>query len=430
MKRFLSILFAIVCVACVMAGCGGSKKTTYPITVAPTTGGVVTADKTKAAAGETVSLTITPEAGYYLQSLTKNGVDVADVFRMPAEAVTIEAVFCEDVAETIVYDVITDASEGGEIATSLRKAAAGETVLLTVTPHEGYALDYVELDGVAYEGTSFVMPSAPVTVFAYFVKNLNSYNVTAVNGRYGTVSVNRTKCLSGGTVEVDYIPLNGYVLDYFTLNGQNVGASRLITMPAEDAVISAVFCKAIEDTNVRLSAVMSHSTAYSYWYFAYTDQGLDITVKVEDMLLILTGDPIYRDYVECVVALAPTRAEWVVGKTVKLTVTADGTCFMRTAVSGTAFGKEVYDFDRALWSGEADVKSIMKKQGYSGYEAKIHVSYELLGASAAECKGRVAVMPAMNHSESLYGGRWISYNNDAWLNATAYPVVQPDGTLG
>ena len=126
---------------------------------------------------------------------------------------------------------------------------------------------------------------------------------------------------------------------------------------------------------------------------------------------------------------APTHAELVTGHTFKLTVTADGTCFMRTAITGTAFGKEVYDFDRTLWNGEAAVKSIAKKQGYSGYEVKMHISYKLFGADAATCKGHVAIMPAMNHSESLYGGRWISYNNSAWLNPSAYPVLGLDGTL-
>ena len=36
------------------------------VTVAPTTGGTVTVDKATAAAGETVTITVTPDAGYQI----------------------------------------------------------------------------------------------------------------------------------------------------------------------------------------------------------------------------------------------------------------------------------------------------------------------------------------------------------------------------
>lgn len=76
------------------------EPTYYSITVASTTNGTVTVngDKTQAAAGETITLTITPDSGYELDVLTvsNNGgtVTVTDnKFTMPAEPVTVSATF-------------------------------------------------------------------------------------------------------------------------------------------------------------------------------------------------------------------------------------------------------------------------------------------------------------------------------------------------
>ncbi|MBQ9719840.1 MAG: InlB B-repeat-containing protein, partial [Oscillospiraceae bacterium] len=76
---------------------------TYAITVEDAANGAVTADRAKTVAGDTVTLTVTPAAGYELDTLTvKQGeADVATVkvddttytFTMPAGAVTVSATF-------------------------------------------------------------------------------------------------------------------------------------------------------------------------------------------------------------------------------------------------------------------------------------------------------------------------------------------------
>ena len=71
------------------------------------TGGTITADKTCAAEGETVTLTIAPDAGYQLKSIRINDAENKTVigkttvtFTMPAENVNISATFAEGV---VVY---------------------------------------------------------------------------------------------------------------------------------------------------------------------------------------------------------------------------------------------------------------------------------------------------------------------------------------
>ena len=87
-------------------GNGGSNVTTYPVTVGDTTHGTAKADRTHAAGGTTVTITVTPDEGYELDELTvtdKNGreISVKDKgdgkysFTMPAGKVTVSVTFAE-----------------------------------------------------------------------------------------------------------------------------------------------------------------------------------------------------------------------------------------------------------------------------------------------------------------------------------------------
>ncbi len=71
----------------------------YTVTIITPENGTLTADKAEAEMGETVTLTITPDTGYELESITvkdceNNDIAVSDnVFTMPASNVTVSAVF-------------------------------------------------------------------------------------------------------------------------------------------------------------------------------------------------------------------------------------------------------------------------------------------------------------------------------------------------
>lgn len=67
--------------------CQPHQPATYKITVAETTNGTITADKQTAAEGETVTLTVTPDADYILKSGSLKFNDTAitgTTFKMPA----------------------------------------------------------------------------------------------------------------------------------------------------------------------------------------------------------------------------------------------------------------------------------------------------------------------------------------------------------
>ncbi len=73
-----------------------TRKTEYAVTVAESENGTAKASKSAAAEGETVELTATPDAGYYLKEWQVVSGDVIiedDSFVMPAGAVEVKAVF-------------------------------------------------------------------------------------------------------------------------------------------------------------------------------------------------------------------------------------------------------------------------------------------------------------------------------------------------
>jgi len=75
-------------------------ESAYTITIEPLTNGTVTADKTTAAAGETVTLTVTPDSGHEIDQVTVNGTPIEAVegvysFEMPRSNVTVSATFVE-----------------------------------------------------------------------------------------------------------------------------------------------------------------------------------------------------------------------------------------------------------------------------------------------------------------------------------------------
>ena len=68
----------------------------YTVTISPAEGGTATADKSTAAAGETVTLTTTPESGYYFVEwkVVPDNLSIQEnQFTMPAENVEVQAVF-------------------------------------------------------------------------------------------------------------------------------------------------------------------------------------------------------------------------------------------------------------------------------------------------------------------------------------------------
>ena len=184
MKKFLFLLIAT------LSFCSIKAQTKYAISIQTTENGTVTADKTEAAIGETVTLTLTPNSGFGVDEVTvaagyeiqggnggaraprkvgprkasmwygQGSVEVTKVddthyqFTLPEQfsnPLTPNYMSNTEfkVSATFVmkkYAITVIENEDGTIETDVDKAGIGETVTITITPDEGFMVDKVTVN--------------------------------------------------------------------------------------------------------------------------------------------------------------------------------------------------------------------------------------------------------------------------------------------
>lgn len=233
------------------------KAIDYIINIVSSENGTVTADKATANMGETVTLTITPDEGYELESLRVIYDDAivplteGNTFVMRACNAAIIADF-----KMIDYTVTIAPAENGTVTTDKETANMGETITLTVTPNEGYEFDQLTvMNGetqvdvtITTEGNyTFVMPAGNVDITATF--KAIDYNVIIVTPVSGNVTPDKETAHYGETVTLTVVPDEGYELDEIhVMNGTTQVAVTITTdgkytfvMPANNVVISTLF---------------------------------------------------------------------------------------------------------------------------------------------------------------------------------------------
>jgi hypothetical protein len=270
--------------------------------------GTITANPAYAAAGTTVTLTVSAAAGFGLQpgSLSVKdaggtevpvtaGAGTAHSFTMPGTAVTVSAVF-EALGEGL-YSVSPDPDIlHGTVEADLAGAAAGAVITLTVTPDPGYGLqaDSLKVNGgevavtAAGAGYTFAMPAANVTVTAAF--EAIAYSVTVGSMTNGSVAAGKETATIGETITLTVAPDPGYALqaDSLTVNDGAVevtasGADWTFSMPAADAAISAAF--ELRRYDITLAASVSNGAIIA------KVGGVTVTGAVMGATVTLTAEP-------------------------------------------------------------------------------------------------------------------------------------------
>jgi len=163
------------------------EPTTYTITVNSTSNGTILADAESATEGTLVTLTITPDSGYELESLSvkdanNNDVNVTDnQFTMPASSVTISGTFKQ--LERPDYTFTINVTGPGAIYLYRDSAKEGEEITINPAPDQ-YYYELGEISVVDESGNEisvsadykFTMPASNVTINATFVGK--EYSVT------------------------------------------------------------------------------------------------------------------------------------------------------------------------------------------------------------------------------------------------------------
>lgn len=259
---------------------------TYEVKQAETTNGKLEISPATAAEGATVTVKVTPDAGY---ALKENGLKVtytdADnkeqtvevkagteantyTFAMPAYPVNVSAEFAKEYKVTVA----DTANKNGETKVSATAAVVGTEVTVTVKAADNYQL---KADSLTYsyksgedtktekltpnaEGkATFKMPAADVKVTAEYVeKKPEAYTVTVNKATNGTVTADKETAAAGDTVtltvEADETMYSQAVL---AEDGLKVADSKgaavactagadgtyTFTMPADNVTVTATF---------------------------------------------------------------------------------------------------------------------------------------------------------------------------------------------
>jgi YVTN family beta-propeller protein len=206
-----------------------------------TPSGVSTVNK-----GDSLTLSITPSAGYQVQSVIVDGANKGAATSYAFDNVTanhtINAYF-----KQITYTITASAGSGGNISppgTSTVNQGAGKS--FTITPAAGYHVADVLVDGSsvgALTTYTFVNITANHTIAATFAAN-PSYTIAASAGSNGSISPSGSVSALGGTNQAFTItPAAGYRVTDLLVDGASVGALTSYTFANVQAVhtISASF---------------------------------------------------------------------------------------------------------------------------------------------------------------------------------------------
>ena len=288
--------------------------TSYTITVADSIEhGSVTASPTKAAAGASVTLTVTPADGYELEAITVRDVKSADVavtqdtsdkskytFTMPESNVTVSATFT--VIPPTTYTVtVASTIEHGTVSASPTTAAAGASVTLTATPADGYELEAITVkdansaDVAVTQDTSnkskytFTMPESNVTVSATFtVIPPTTYTVTVASTiEHGSVSASPTTAAAGAKITLSATPESGYELSAYSVTDANGSAvtvsNNSFTMPESNVTVSATFTVIPPTTyTVTVASTIEHGSVSASPTAALAGASITLTVTPDD----------------------------------------------------------------------------------------------------------------------------------------------------
>jgi hypothetical protein len=276
---------ANVTVAAVFEPAGGPQ---YTITIQQATGGSISASVATAAAGQTITVTVTPETGKKLadSGLKYNGTVIPvsgnrGTFTMPAGDVTITAEFV-GLASNEHY-ISVPVTAGGSISVPAT-GIEGASITVTVSPSVGYQLQTGSLkyNNTVISGPSytFTMPAANVTVTAVFEKI--PYTVTAGTFANGTISIGGGAThYVGDMVTLTVTPAGGYQLQAGSLKYNNIaisGPPYTFTMPAANVTVTGVFEPAgSSQYNITIQQVTGGSISAS-GATAAADQTVTVTV--------------------------------------------------------------------------------------------------------------------------------------------------------
>lgn len=250
--------------------------------------------------GEQVTVTVTPDDGYYLESLTVGGDSVYAYYNWYGvytysfyiyEDTTVSATFTDGLTVSVSYN------DYGRYGTAVVSGDYwqddefdyGETVYIECYPEDGYAVDEITVTDLVtgrsiavsesfYEDYFyFTMPEHPVSVYVKFIEG--EYKVNVEKSEHGTVSVDIKNASEDDRVTITVKPDKDYKLTWLYVKGEDgsrvayaehpyLDDTYYFYMPDQDVTVTAIFGYAYKD--LPFTDVHSWDWFYEPVQFVYT----------------------------------------------------------------------------------------------------------------------------------------------------------------
>lgn len=234
------------------------------VTVLPSEGGTITVSDPYAGYGDTVVVTASPDEGWKLVVILRDGIISPAQFTMDSEKTTVTAVFRyegvsvppdESTADTsdesgeVYHNISVIQTSNGTVSVSTDRAKHGEKVVITAVPDSGYEVFRIFVNDASIGSSSFLMPEIDCVVEVEFrrigaVSTVESYDIIISDTVHGRVEASLDSAQEGARITVTVTPDDGYILSSISFNDRtmSVAASRFtFEMPAADVTITAVF---------------------------------------------------------------------------------------------------------------------------------------------------------------------------------------------
>ncbi|MBQ3111153.1 MAG: InlB B-repeat-containing protein [Clostridia bacterium] len=205
----------------------------------PNGSGTISVDKTEAKIGETITVTITPDEGFELDSIFVDGEKIAGNSFVVTGNNVISAEYKEK-----SYNVTLVQSDGGELNVNKKVAKSGEIVVITPIANEGYSVGKIFVNGTELAENYFII-SCDSVIECTWVKDIPFYSVEIDESENGKIFTSHTFAQSGTTVLIDVVPDYGYELESIHLNGRKIETEEFVL--EKSSVLTATFKEIVVD---------------------------------------------------------------------------------------------------------------------------------------------------------------------------------------
>lgn len=232
----------------------------YDVTVNDPEHGTAAAPE-EAKVGSPVTVTVTPDEGYMVDTVTRTNGPGNPPVDVPGDGKTFQFPMPEhDVEITVTikekpsYPVKVTEPQNGTVVPSETSAKEGKEVTVTAAPDENYAVGTItvkDADGteIPVADNKFTMPDSEVTITVTFER---VYKIT-VDNPYpdrGTVTIEPNPAKKDEPVKINPVPKPGFeVKDIIVTGGNNpidVSDDNTFTMPEGEVTVKVIFDEAIK----------------------------------------------------------------------------------------------------------------------------------------------------------------------------------------